>query len=106
MNTMDTNTRAPLPVEHNDRGFAMVMGSARGYPEATMDWYKASRAILFAAPETTPEGVRFFLESPYGEKVAQSVLDGQSVETQMEFRLARFRKHYEQTERNRTSRKK
>lgn len=94
--------RHPLPPENYAVGFCRRFSASRGVPETNVAWFKANGAILSAAPETTPEGVRFFLQSPFGEKVAQAVLDGQSVSAQMEFRLARFRKHYAQTEASRT----
>lgn len=95
-------SRAPLPPpEDRDSGFLLVYGAVASFPNTQAAWYRASNAILAAVPETCPEGVRFFLASDYGERVAQEMLDGHSVESQLEFRIARFRKHYAQTERTR-----
>lgn len=81
------------------RGFFGTVALEKGVDRAGTEWTRAFRAISAAVPDAKPEEVRNFLDSPYGRHAADEHLGGHPIEKQLEFRRARFLKHFKEVQR-------
>lgn len=93
----------PLPVDRAKvSGFVRVLSTRFNSDRANALFWEAFTTIHKALPKDTAlEDVMRYMESRYGDLTAQEVLNGRSVESQLEFRRARFLKHFEEVRRKR-----
>ena len=75
-------------------GFFGTIALSKGEDAAKAAWGLAFANIAKAVPEAKPVEVRNYLDSVYGRHTADEVLNGVPVARQLEFRLARFRRHF------------
>lgn len=88
-----------IPTNNDFHGFFGTVALKKGADGAETEWTRAFWAISAAVPEAKPEEVRNFLDSPYGRHVADEHLSGHTVEKQLEFRRARFLRHFAEIQR-------
>lgn len=79
-------------------GFFGTYALKKGEEAARKAWVVAFEAIA-AVPSAKPEEVRNYLDSVYGRHTADEVLSGPSVAHQLQFRAARFRRHFAEIQR-------
>lgn len=80
-------------------GFFGTYAAKKGEEAARKAWAVAFEAIAAAVPSAKPEEVRNYLDSVYGHHTADEVLSGPSVAHQLQFRAARFRRHFAEIQR-------
>lgn len=97
--TPRSTTVTVLPTNNDFHGFFGTVALKKGADGAEKEWHRAFHAIASAAPNAKPEEVRNFLDSPYGRHVADEHLSGHTVEKQLEFRRARFLRHFAEIQR-------
>lgn len=83
-----------LNTNNPGHGFYGTILTAKGEDHAKTAWGLAFSTIAKAVPTAKPEEVRNYLDSVYGRHTADEVLDGVPVARQLEFRMARFRRHF------------
>lgn len=88
-----------IQTQNRAAGFFGAISSSRGEEVATKEWDKAVATIRAARPNASDRVIRNFLDSVYGRHVANGVLHKSPVRAQIEERPARFKKHFEQIER-------
>ena len=80
-------------------GFFGTYALKKGEEAARKAWAVAFEAIAAAVPSAKPEEVRNYLDSVCGRHTADDVLSGPSVAHQLQFRAARFRRHFAEIQR-------
>lgn len=88
-----------METRNRDFGFFGTVAAQKGQDGAEKEWPRAFQAITSAVPDAKPEEVRNFLDSPYGRHVADEHLSRHPIEKQLEFRRARFLKHFKEVRR-------
>lgn len=88
-----------IPTNNDFHGFFGTVALKKGTEGAEKEWHRAFHAIASAVPDAKPEEVRNFLDSPYGRHVADEHLSNHTIEKQLEFRRARFLKHFKEVQR-------
>jgi len=82
-------------------GYREVMAKRVGSINAQQRLEKAAQQIkTWLGPNARGAEVDRFLASPYGGKVAEAELNGSSLADQLEYRSARFMRHYREVQRN------
>lgn len=82
-------------------GYREIMAKRVGDINAQQRTEKARTAILgWLGRNADPAAVDRFLASPYGAKAAEAELNGSSLADQLEYRSARFMRHYREVQRN------
>lgn len=97
--TPRSTTVTVIPSNNPFHGFFGTVALKKGSEGAEKEWHRAFHAIASAAPEAKPEEVRNFLDSSYGRHVADEHLSGHTMEKQLEFRRARFLRHFAEIQR-------
>lgn len=88
-----------IQTQNREAGFFGTILSSRSEEEATQEWDRAVATIRAARPNASDAVIRNYLDSVYGRHTAVAVLNRTPVRAQIEERPARFRKHFEQIER-------
>lgn len=88
-----------LSTNNPSYGFFGTVQLKRGEKGAQQAWQVAFTAIQKAVPKANPADIRNFLDSKYGRHTADQVLDGTSVQDQIEARRARFIKKFAEIQR-------
>lgn len=97
--TPRSTTVTVIPTNNDFHGFFGTVALKKGADGAAQEWNRAFTTIASAVPDAKPEEVRNFLDSPYGRHVADEHLSGHTVEKQLEFRRARFLRHFAEIQR-------
>lgn len=93
-----------IPSANPGAGFYALVAGIRGQQAAEREWSRAAGDIFTFLKarkiEATPEQVRDYLDSEFGRFAAHDLVTGkQPVARQLEFRPARFLKHFDQVKR-------
>lgn len=78
----------------NTSGFLPLMVREVGAYRALEELQEARSAIVAAVPRASLEDINKYLASEFGERTAEEVLAGRSVNSQLEFRLQRFLRNF------------
>lgn len=88
-----------ISTNNPSNGFFGTIQLKRGEKGAQQAWQVAFTAIQKAVPKAEPADIRNFLDSKYGRHAADQVLDGNSVQNQIEVRPTRFHKKFAEIQR-------
>lgn len=88
-----------ISTNNPSNGFFGTIAEKKGEAAAQKAWERAFKAVHDAMPKASLALIRNYLDSVYGRHTADQVLDGTSVQDQIDLRPSRFRKKFAEIQR-------